>query len=342
MRDTKENQTSEFSSINLLRYIIKWRKHILIVMAITIVTSAGISYLIQPRYKSTAIFFPAKNASISKGLMTSDEQSKNDISTFGEEEQAEAMVQILNSNKIRWHLWSKYDMMTHYGIKSDAEFANSELSKKWDNNVSFSRTEFNSIRIDVLDTDKEMAAILANEILDMVDSLRNDMIHERAKHGYLIIKEELENLKAYIGSVQDSLSVIGAKGVQNYNVQVEMISGLYYESIKENNTHITKILEQKLDTLAKYGSISLALTERLELLQESFVLLHAKYTEVKVDATQSITWKFIVNRAVASEKKEYPIRWLIVMTSTFAVLILIIIVIIALEKYDKYRDLLKK
>lgn len=341
MSDNNSTSNNDFSSASLLFFILKWRKPILIVMALTAITSAGISLLITPKYLSTAVFFPANNSSLSKGLMTEDAQGKNDLSKFGEEEQAEAMLQILNSDKIRWRLWGKYNMIEHYEIDPTDKYAQTKLAKTWDDNVSFRRTEFNSIRVDVMDTDKQLAATLANEIASLVDTMRNEMIQARAQAAYEIMDEEYNGLVSYMEELDDSLTVLRNKGVQDYEKQIEMITGVYYQAIAENNTRAVNQLQMELDTLAKYGSASKSMTENLEFLRERLVLLRGKYDEIKVDATKDLTWKFVVNEAVAAEKKAYPIRWLIVVVSTLASLLLAVLVIIGVENYNKYAAQLK-
>ena len=341
MSDNNTTDTTDFSSASLLFFILKWRKPLMIVMAVTAFSSAAVSFMITEKYLSTAIFFPANNSSLSKGLMTEDAQGKNDLSKFGEEEQAEAMLQILNSDQIRWRLWGKYNMMGHYDIDPGASDAQTQLSKTWDNNVSFRRTEFNSIRIDVMDADKDLAATLANEISDLVDTMRNEMIHARAQAAYEIMDEEYNSLVGYMGELDDSLTVLRKKGVQDYEKQIEMITGVYYQAIAEGNNRAVNELQMQLDTLAKYGSASKSMTENLEFLRERLVLLRGKYDEIKVDATKDLTWKFVVNRAVAAEKKAYPIRWLIVVVSTLASLLLAVLVIIGVENYNKYAAQLK-
>lgn len=341
MSENNSTQTSDFSSASLLFFILKWRKPLLIVMTLTAVTSAAVSLMITPKYLSTAIFFPANNSSLSKGLMTEDAQGKNDLSKFGEEEQAEAMLQILNSDKIRWRLWGKYNMMKHYDIDPSEKYAQTKLAKTWDDNVSFRRTEFNSIRVDVMDISPDTAALLANEIADLVDTMRNDMIHARAQAAYEIMDEEYNGLVSYMEQLDDSLTVLRNKGVQDYEKQIEMITGVYYQAIASNNQRAVNDLQMQLDTLAKYGSASKSMTENLEFLRERLVLLRGKYDEIKVDATKDLTWKFVVNEAVAAEKKAYPIRWLIVVVSTLASLLLAVLVIIAVENYNKYSNQLK-
>ncbi len=342
MSDNNTQTQSDFNSGNLLFFILKWRKPLLIVALAAAVISAIASFLITPKYLSTAIFFPANNSSISKGVMTEDAQSKNDISTFGEEEQAEAMLQILNSDEIKWKIWYKYDLIHHYDIDPEEKYAQTKLGKTWEKNVSFKRTEFNSIRVDVLDKDPVMAANIANDIAALVDTMRNKMIHDRAKEALAVIEKEFFELQEYMQKLDDSLTVLRQKGVHEYDKQIEMITGVYYKAVAENNQRAVRELQMQLDTLAKYGSAYKSMTENLEFLRERFILLKSKYDEIKVDAEDDMTWKFVVNRAVPAEKKAYPIRWLIVVVSTLSALLLAILIIIGLENYRKYSALLNK
>lgn len=340
-----ENNTTnvnDFSSVGLLFFIFKWRKPLIIVGFLAAVISAGVSFMITPKYLSTAVFFPANNSSLSKGLMTEDAQGKNDLSKFGEEEQAEAMLQILNSDQIKWKIWARYNLMQHYKIDTSAVDKNTRLTKKWESNVSFRRTEFNSIRIDVLDTDPKLAAHIANDIAALVDTMRNAMIQERAQAAYEIMDEEYNNLVSYMEELDDSLTILRKKGVQDYEKQIEMITGVYYQALANNNTRAVNQLQMQLDTLAKYGSASKSMTENLEFLRERLVLLRGKYDEIKVDATKHLSWKFTVNTAFPAEKKAYPIRWLIVVVSTLSSLLLAVLTIIVLENYKSTMTTLKQ
>lgn len=336
---TDQNKpNAEFDSSNFFVFLLRWRKPLIILSFAAAIISAIASFLIDEKFLSTVIFFPANNKSLSKAVMTEDAQAKNDISSFGEEEEAEAMLQILQSDEIKWHIWGKYNMMSHYEIEEGEQYALTKLANTWEDNISFKRTEFNSIRIDVLDTDKELAAEIANEIAAWADSTKNQMLRDRAKDALVVIEKEYKELEDYMQFLDDSLTVLRQKGVHEYDNQIEMITRVYYEAIADGNSRAVKELEAQLDTLARYGSAYKSMTENLEFLRERLVLLRGKYDEAKVDATQNGTWKFIVNKAYPAEKKEYPIRWLIVAVSTIATFLMTILIIIAFENYKKFAD----
>jgi len=339
---TQNQDRSEFDSSNFLVFLIKWRKQLIGVGVAAAIISAAASFMITPKYLATVIFFPAENSSLSKAVMTLDVGAKNDISTFGEEEQAEAMLQILNSDKIKWKIWGKYDLMNHYEIDPEDKFAKTQLGQTWESNVNYKRTEFNSIRIDVLDTDPKLAADIANDIAALVDSTKNEMLRERAGQALAVIEQEYHDLTGYMQQLDDSLTTLRRKGVQEYDKQIEQITKVYYEAIAANKQSVVKELETQLDTLAKYGSAYKSMTENLEFLRERFVLLRGKYDEVKVDANQNITHKFVVNKAQPQEKKAYPVRWLIVVVSTMSAMLLAILLIIGVENYQRFAKQIKK
>ena len=102
--------------------------------------------------------------------------------SFGEDEEAERMLQILHSNQIKDHVVRKFDLMKHYEIDINKPFPYTKLENKYKGNIKVQTNEFMSIEIDVLDTDPQMAADIANEIAAYIDSTIHNMQKERA-HG---------------------------------------------------------------------------------------------------------------------------------------------------------------
>ena len=92
-----------------------------------------------------------------------------------------------------------------------------------------------------------------------------------------------------------------------------------------------KILEDKLDTISKYGGKYLSLVQQMEYEREKLSDLRAVYAEARVNAESTIDQKFIVNEAYASEKPNYPIRWIIVVASTLATFLFTMIVLILID-----------
>ena len=103
------------SSGVIIHVVSKYRKHLVIIGIITIILASIFSapFFITPLYKSTVILYPTASKSISKVLLSDNPGNTKDILEFGEEEQTEQMLQVLNSNKIRDKVISKYDLLNH-------------------------------------------------------------------------------------------------------------------------------------------------------------------------------------------------------------------------------------
>ena len=337
-----ENNKTDFNSFNLIVFLLKKAKIIITITVIAAIASIIVSFLITPKYKSSVVFFPSATSSISKAMMSKNLSGKYDITELGEEEQAEQLLQIINSDEIRNRIVEKYNLIDHYEIDRDGKYVMTKLYKEYDDNIKAKRTEFMSIKVDVLDTDPQMAADIANDIAALVDSVKNRMQRERALEGFKIVEAEYNKMRAEIQTIEDSLTKIRLKGVNDYESQSEVFNQQYAIAISKGDTRAMKMLEEKLAVLSKYGTAYTSMSDDLEYYREKISDLKAKYDEAKVDAEQNITHKFIVNNAFPAEKKSTPVRWLIVVASTVAAFLLSIFLIIIIENILFYQKQLKE
>ena len=58
-------------------------------------------YVIQPKFKSSVVIYPTTTNSISQALLVEHNPYRKDVLEFGEEEEAEHLLQILNTDAIR-------------------------------------------------------------------------------------------------------------------------------------------------------------------------------------------------------------------------------------------------
>ena len=331
----QDNSTpnKEFNSSNLIALVLKWKKQLLIVALAALVISTVVAFLLKPQFKSTVILFPASSNSISKSLLSQNPQEKDDILKFGAEEEAEQLLQILNSDEIRDRICKKYDLLHHYKIDDDEEYKMTKLYDEYADNISFRRTELMSVKIEVLDVDPQVACNMANDISALLDSIKNKVQHERALMGLQIVQGEYLELKSEIKYIEDSLKVLRKMGINDYETQSQVFNEQYATAIAKGNNAGIKMLEDKLKILSEYGGSYLSLGNYVELLRTQLSLVKAKYQEAKVDAEKNLPAKFIINKAYKAEKKSYPIRWLIIAASIISSLLFALLFIIAFENY---------
>lgn len=329
----------EYSSEKLLLFISVWGKPLIIIAIIAFLASVifSSSYFIKPKYKSTLIMYPVSTSSISKALLSTTYGVQQDVLEFGAEEQAEQMLQILNSNLIRDRIIAKYDLANHYGIKPNEKYRLTKLYKEYENNITFRRTENMAIKVSVLDHDPQIAADIANDIADLFDSTKTAMQRERALKAFHIVEGEYLKKQAEIQQMEDSLVKLRELGIFDYESQTEMINQQLAVEIAKGNKRGIEALQAQLDILARYGGAYVSIRNQLEFEKKQLSDLKAKYEEARVDAFESLPQKFVVTTAYKAEKKSYPIRWLIVTITVLSSLFLAIIVIIIIENFSSFK-----
>lgn len=330
-----------------MQVVYGYKKHLIIIAILAIILSAIFSgpYFITPLFKSTVILYPTASNSISKVLLSDNFNNSKDILEFGEIEQTEQMLQVLSSNKIRDRIISKYNLLNHYNIKEGSNFRMTKLYNEYESNFRFRRTEYMAVKITVYDKNPQMAADMANNVADLVDSTINNMQKKIATKAFKIVEFEYIKLKKEVKNKEDSLTILREFGVHDYESQSEMFNRqLAIEMAKGDSEGSVKRLEKKLETLAKYGGPYVSLRDALEHDKKQLSLLKAKYEEAKVDASENLPHTFVINTAYKAEKKTYPIRWLIVLVSTFASLFLAIILFSLIDMFsgELGEDLKKK
>jgi LPS O-antigen subunit length determinant protein (WzzB/FepE family) len=335
--EQKTSNGNYFDSTSLFEFFWRWRKPLIIIGITAAICSSIVSFLIHERYKSTVIMFPVQSNAIAKALLTDDVSGKQDILQFGEEAQAEQLLQILYSDEIRSRIVDKYKLMQHYRIDPNNKYKNTLLYEKYSENISFKRTEFLSVKIEVLDEDPFIASEIANDIGNLLDSTKTRMQRDRANQAFDIVANEYNRKKAAIALLTDSIKALNLLGIYDYESQSEVTSQQYAIALSKGDERAIKRLADQLKIIGEYGSAYMSVRENLYIQREQLNLLKKKFEEAKIDAEAVLTYKFIVNKAFPAERKSYPVRWLIVATSTIVSMVFGILILILLDNIKRIR-----
>jgi uncharacterized protein involved in exopolysaccharide biosynthesis len=332
MEPRKNNQHFVYDAFDLMKFV--WeKKWVLIALSlIGFLLSIIISLNITPKYKSQVVLFPAAAISLSKNLVETSTISMDsrDVLSFGADAEAERMLQVLHSNQIRDHIAKKFNLMHHYQIDTASQFPLTQLDGKYKSNVKFRKTEFMSIEINVLDTDPQMAADIANEISVYADSTIHNMQKERARDAFNIVNKEYQSTQNEINKFTDSLQTIRKLGVIDYESQASSLNTAYANALEHGNNQAIESIKKQLAIVTTYGGTYVELTQKLHTEIERLSLLKAKCASYKVNVEQTVPQLFIVDKAYKEERKVSPKRSLIVMISTlstFAVSLILLLII---------------
>jgi LPS O-antigen subunit length determinant protein (WzzB/FepE family) len=330
MKEEKK-YTFNLSSLELIAFAWKKRIPLIIVSVIAIIVSVIVSYQITPLFKSQVVLFAEPDASIAKYLFSYNYVGRKGMLSFGEEEETEQLLQVLNSNQIRDRIIEKYDLMNHYEIDTSHRYKHTLVYKAYKGHVKFNRTKYLSVLITVLDKDPVIAANISNDIADLVDTIMNDITRERALIGFELVEEQLKELGDKIRVCEDSLSVLNKLGIGHYESQSERLIEAYGFALKDGNMEGAKRLEKELANLSKYGSAYVSIRDRNNFYKQQMYVLNTKYVEAKVEAEQAVPHKYVVDYAYPAEKKSYPKKSIIVLTSTIAAFIFALFILMAVD-----------
>ena len=305
-------------STHLLVFIYRNLKTLIAVGFLAAVAASGVSLMLDEYYESTVVMFATSQHSLGEQFF--EETKKNDLLAYGETEDAERLLQILNSHRIRNRIIEKYDLYTHYNIDPSEPGAKTDMALTYGSNVSASLTRFGSIRVKVLDTDPELARDMANDMAFLVDSVANSMRNERANEAYKLAIGTLAKTSEQIAQAEDSLSTLHAMGIYDFETQVEGLTAQYGMAVASGRTSAANILKKDLERLGTLANGYNNLSAYLEAAYEQQSLLKKRVELMRVDAETQLSSSFIVDYASAADKKAKPVRWLIVvMTSVVAV-----------------------
>ena len=309
-----------FDSSSLLFFALRWWKHLLIIGLVAAIASAIFSgpRFITPKFQSTVTMFPTAASSLSRTVLARDNVSARDFLEYGEVEDAERLLQVLESYNIRDRVIERFDLLDHYEIPEDAQYKMTRLTEEYRSNINFRRTQYGAVEIRVRDKDPAMAADIANEIAALADTVQNDIRQERAQLAYTVAKQQLEDLQERVEEAGQSLYDIMADGVFFIEGQSEMVYRPLAKDLSSGNTEGIERLEENLEKLAQKGSDFEYYSRYLQGLPNQVIAAQNRYNVAKADMESFIPFKLMLDTAFEAERKVYPIRWLIVFISTFA------------------------
>jgi len=284
----------------LLIFLWNQRKPLMLFTGAAAIVSIVVAFLITPLYLSTAIVFPAASSNVS----------------FSEQRNVKAaamdFVQILSSSRIRDRIVQKYDLMKDYEIEKTDPNKYYKLNKAYNQHFTFGRTRYGSIQIDVLDKDPKQAAAMANDIVDLIDTIKNEMIRERTIPAFQINLRKKQQMEKERDSILQRLEDLAELGVLPNDARAT----LYQALVDAKNPQEKEEIRKKIDANSKYGSVYDGLeyqrNEKIVKIEDFKV----SYEQAESDANANFNHKFVVERAVVADRKEKPKRMIIVLVST--------------------------
>lgn len=284
------------------------------------------SFLITPKYKSVAVVYPSN------------------LIPYGIETPTEQLLQLLESDDIRENLIRKFDLFKHYNIDSTRAHAQSRLIETFNDNVSIEKTEFESVKIEVLDKNPKIASEIASSLIDLMNEKARALQRSKSNEIVIMKRKSFLSKKQEVDSMEAKLKELRVNyGLLDYNLQTEYTTEAYLKLLSGSSSQQvqSKQIEPLIANLQEKGGEFQALNENLRNERYRYNLLKVEYENSLNDITKELTYANLVTRPVPADKKSYPIRWIIALGSLLCGLTLSFLVIIYQQRKDELSNLFK-
>lgn len=296
-----------FKSTYIIRLILKWKWHLLIITVLAIILSSVFSgpMFIKPKYKSYAVIYPAN------------------IAPYSSETNTEQLLQLLKSEDMLFGIIEKFQLYKEYKVDTTDKYYRSKVIRKLDDNISIKRTEYESVLIEVYDNSPQQACAMVNEFINLMNNKARYLQRSKTSEIVSIYLNQMNDKKKEIDSIEKRLQFLRSEyNILDYNIQVKEYSRGYVKNINDGRGNKKDDIAVTLENLRLYGGEFRQLDASLWGLLEAYIALKKDYDKSVSDLKKELTYANIVTSPVAADKKSYPIRWLIVCISTLSVFLL--------------------
>lgn len=184
---------------HLIREIYTNRWRILITSSLFLVLSLVLYFVTPKKYTASAIVYPSFSNSI-------DELVQNP--SFGFEIQADRTIQLFESQMMQDEIVEKFDLINYYELDTNSTNWFSQLNKFYARDITFTRTQHQSVMVRVSMEDPFMAAEIANTAVSYLDTIQKSLFMK----NLLIVRDEIAK---NVNEQQEELDQLLASIVQN-------------------------------------------------------------------------------------------------------------------------------
>ncbi len=305
-----------FSSKRIIVILLKWKYHLAVIAVSAILLSAFFSspIFITPLFKSFAVMYPSN------------------VSPYSTENETEQMIQILQSKDIRDSIIKKFDLAHHYKLDPGYKYFTSAMLWEWGQKVKVNKTPFEAVTIEVFDKDPNMACDIVNAIIDQYNKKVRSLHREKFGEVITNFRGIWELKQKNLDSLKMRVEELGTQyGILDFASQTREVMRAYLGGGSFNKKEAERL---KKNLEEKGGEMLL-----LDALMRSEA---GAYSQYKLDFDRALqnyqreyTYVNLLNEPFPADKKAYPIRWIIVVLSTLAAVLIGIMVIgvIDIRKY---------
>ena len=304
---------NNFNNLSLVQLILKWKWHIIIITVAAALCGAifSSSMFITPLYKSEAVAYPAN------------------VTPYSDESETEQMLQIIGSRSIMDSIINKYDLWTDYKIDKNDPHAMTYMLYEYGSKIKISKTQYEAVSVTVMDKDPFVACDIARDILNFYDQKVHNLHKQKVGEVVAMYERQLREKQHNIDSLKQRYTEISTTyGITDISSQTrEVTKGLLSGSAKAS--------EMK-DNLEQYGAEIHDLHTKIAAEGNTYVATKLDYEKELRFYHSELTYSNIITEPFPSDKKAFPVRWVVVALCGLGALLLSIVVIFIIENRKRF------
>ena len=304
---------NNFNNLSLVQVVLKWKWHIIIITLAAAILGAifSSSMFITPLYKSEAVAYPAN------------------ITPYSDESETEQMLQIINSQSIMDSIIEKYDLWSDYKIDKNYKYGRTYMINEYRSKIKIGKTPYEAVSVTVMDKDPFVACDIARDILNFYDKKVHDLHTQKVGEVVEMYERQLREKQRNIDSLKQRYTEISS------TYGISDISSQSRETTKSLLSGSTKAMELQ-SNIEQFGAEIHDLHTKIAAEGNTYVATKLDYEKELRFFHSQLTYSNIITEPFPSDKKAFPVRWVVVALSALGALLLSIIVVFILENRQRF------
>ncbi len=232
----------------------RWKQAVLIVLLATLSTGV-ILFLQKPYFRSSAVF-TAANPNLGDRSNIYRTEFWEQYFYYGGELDNDRLMALARSEEMCRFMVDSFKLIDHYKITSAGEKAVYEADYEYKENVRIHKNEFGHVKVNVWDTDKKLAAAIANAIVTRVNeksvassnNMKLEILH-KLQHDFNTQKDTLQQVEQQLQGSTDAFLTARKAGLINRLNETEKLVQQFSTSV--NDVSALFVIEQALPALKK-------------------------------------------------------------------------------------------
>lgn len=273
-----------------LIFLYRNRKLLILAAILGGLLGMGMTFFMSKKYLSTAIIYPYNSHKV------------NDIIAnpqFGYEVESEQLMQLLESKSMRDKTIQTFKLYDYYKEDTTKKQWKAEIALKYIKDVSFFRSKYLSIVINVKTKEPQLSADIANFQVKEVNRYREQIFEENRIKSFKNIEEKYNQSKNRLEELKDSIYQI--KGGSNellYNFVENLNNENYNTEGFINDSRLEPIIEQYLYERERFLGFRLKYDQMKELMEQPLPSVYS--IDIAEPSYKKVSPSFLINTLVGS------------------------------------------